>query len=312
MKQNKYKLIWSLLLITSVVFGQKQSKKLSDSFKVSKDVLVEINTRHSDVRVETWNKNTVDIKGVWEIDGMTKEEANKYFEGWEFEALGNKNKVVITSRSSNNSYFHNDVFDDMDFDFDFDIESIAHIGEMFNGDYFSDLPSAPAITPLPPKSPLPPFPAPVVDQLKQIEFDYDAYLKNKDSYMKEFEKQQQVWAKEFEDKFEPQMKAYQKQMEEWQKKMEPQMKAYEEKMKQWEKEVAPKMKEYEKKMEKKLKIMEKEMEEKYALKMKDKESKMSKYQIKKRLLIKVPNGATLQVDSRYGKVTIPGHIKTIN
>ena len=313
MKTIKRNFIWGILLCSVVVFGQKQTKKVNDSFKVNKDVLVEINTRHFDVTVETWNKNTVDIKGVWEIEGMTKEEANQYFEGWDFEALGNKNKVVITSKSSNNYHYHSDVFDD--FDFDFDIESITHLGEMFNGDYYSELSSISpmlGVIPLPPMSPLPPFPSPSVDHLKQIEFDYDAYLEDKESYIKEFEKQQQAWAKEFENQFEPQMKAYEKQMEEWQKKMEPQMKVYEEKIKKWEKEVEPKMKEYEKKMEKKLKIMEKEMEQKYALKMKEKESKMSKYKIKKKLLIKVPNGATLQVDSHYGKITIPDHIKTIN
>ena len=319
MKINKYNFIWSIVLCTTVVFGQKQSKKISESFKVNKDVLVEIDTRHSDVTVETWNKNVVDIQGVWEIDGMTKEEATKYFKGWDFEALGNKNKVVITSRSSNNYYYHSDVFDDFDFDFDFDMESITHIGEMFNGDFYSELPPMPVMTPMPPMAPMPPFPAPVVGHLKEMEFDYDAYQKDKDGYMKKFEKRQKEWEKEFEDKFAPQMEAYEKRMEEWQKKIEPQMKAYEKKLNQWEKEIAPQMKEYEKKaevqakkMEKKLKQMEKEMEVKYAKKMKEKESKMSNYKIKKRLVIKVPSGATLKVDSRYGKISIPKGLKTVN
>ena len=317
MKARKFSLIWSILLITTIAFGQKQSKKISESFKVNKDVLVEINSRNTNVTVETWNKNIVEIKGIWEMDGITKEEANQYFEGWEFEALGNKNKVVITSKSSNDHYFHSDVFDnfDFDFDFDYDLESISHFGEMFNGDYYSKLPSMPpmpAIKPMPPMSPLPPFPGLVIDHIRQIEFDYDAYMEDKESYMKKFEKQQQAWAKEFEDKFEPQMKAYQKQMEEWQKKIEPQMKVYKEKMKQWEKEVEPQMKEYERKMEKKLETIEKEMEEKYALKMKEKEDKMAMNNIKKSLTIKVPAGTTLKVNSRHGKLTIPNHIKTIN
>ena len=313
MKQNKHKIFWSILLITTVVFGQQQSKKQSESFNVNNDVLVEINTRHSDVMVETWNRNKVDIQGIWEIDGMTKEEADQYFKDWKFEALGNKNKVIITSKSSNNNHYHSDVFDD--FDFEFDLESISHLGEMFNGDYFSELssmPPMPAVIPLPPMSPLPPMPAPFIEHFKQLEFDYEAYQKDKEGYMKKFEKQQLDWEKEYEEKLEPKMRAYEKQIEEWEKKMEPQMKAYEEKMKQWEKEVEPKMKEYEKKMEKKLKVIEKEMEEKYALKIKEKESKMSKYKIKKKLLIKVPKEATLQVDSRYGKITLPDHIKTIN
>jgi len=30
------------------------------------------------------------------------------------------------------------------------------------------------------------------------------------------------------------------------------------------------------------------------------------------LAIKVPSGATLKVDSRYGKITLPNGIKTVN
>lgn len=321
MKINKHNIIWSILLCTTVVIGQKQTKNFNESFKVNKDVLVEINARHSDVTVETWNKNTVSIQGVWEIEGMTKEEADKFFKEWKFEALGNKNKVVITSKSSGNRYYsHSVVFDDMDFDFD--MESISHIGGMFDGDFYSELPPMPPLpvmSPMPPIGPLPPFPAPAIGHLTELKFDYEAYQKDKEGYMKDFEKRQEAWEKEFEEKFEPQMEAYEKQMEEWQKKMAPQMKAYEEKMKDWEKEYAPKMRVYErkmevqsKKMEKKMQQMEKEMEVKYAKKMKEREVKMSKYIIKKRLLIKVPSGATLKVDSRYGKITLPDGIKTMN
>jgi len=316
MKVNRYNIIWIALLFSSVVLGQKQSKTINESFNVNKDVLVEIDARHSDVTVETWNKNLVDIQGVWEVEGMTKEEASKYFKSWDFEALGNKNKVVITSKSSNNYYYSSDVFDDFDFDFDFD--SIAYIGEMFDGDYFSELTPIPVLTPLPPIAPLPTLPAPFIGHLKHVEFDYEAYQKDKEGYMKKFEKSQQEWEKEFEENFEPQMKAYEKQMEEWEKKMEPKMKAYEDKLKKWEKEVEPKMKEYEKKaeihakkMEKKLKQMEVEMQQKYEKKIKDKKAKMSTYKIKKKLIIKVPKNATLKTNARYGNITIPDNIKTI-
>ncbi len=254
MRVKRYNIIWSVLLFTSFVFSQKQSKKISENFVVNADALVEIDTRHSDVTVETWNKNIVDIQGVWEIDGMTKEEALNYFKGWKFEALGNKNKVVITSRSTNN-YYHSNVFDD--FDFNFDIDSISYLGEMFNGDWYSDIPPMPvmppmpAMTAMPPMAALPPMPAPFIGHLDQIEFDYEAYQKDKEGYLKKFEKRQEEWKKEFEEKIEPEMIVYEEQMKEWQKKMEPQMKAYEKKMEKWEKEVAPQMEEYEKKIERK-------------------------------------------------------------
>lgn len=315
MKTIRYNIIWILLLNTSVFFGQKQAKTINESFRVNNNVLVEIDTRHSDVIVETWNKNVVSIKGLWEVEGMTKQEATKYFEGWDFEALGNKDKVVINSRSSRNYYSHYDVFDDMDFDFD----SISHMGELFNGNYYSELPSIPAMSPMPPMPPMPPFSEPNFENLNEIDFDYEAYQNDKEAYMKEFKIRQEAWKNEFEEKYEPQMKAYKEKIKQWEKEMEPQMKAYEKKMKQWEKEVEPQMKAYEKKMEaraekieKKMKKMEFEMQEKYAQKIKEKEAKMSKYSIKKSLVIKVPKGATLKVDANHGKIKIPNGINVIN
>ncbi|MEN8125523.1 MAG: hypothetical protein ABFR32_10375 [Bacteroidota bacterium] len=317
MKTIKYNIIWIILLSTSVVFGQKQTKKFNESFKVNKDVLVEIDSRHSDVLVETWNKNIVSIEGLWEVEGMTKEEATKYFEGWDFEALGNKEKVVINSRSSSNYYSHYDVFDNMEFDFDFD--SISYLGELFNGNYYSELPPLPSMSPLPPMPPMPPFRMPAIEHLPKIGFDYEAYQKNEESYMKEFKIQQEAWKKEFKEKYEPQMKAYEKKMEQWEKKVEPQMKAYEKKMEQWEKKVEPQLKAYEKKMEAqakkmemKMRKMEYEIQEKYAQKLKVKEAKISKYKIKKSLVIKVPKGAKLKVGKHYGKITLPNDIKILN
>ena len=66
MKVNKHNFIWTLILCTTIVFGQKQTKKINESFKVNNDVLVEIDTRHTDVTVEIWNKNEVSILGSWE------------------------------------------------------------------------------------------------------------------------------------------------------------------------------------------------------------------------------------------------------
>ncbi len=190
MKAKKHNLIWIVLLSTTIVFGQKQHKKIQESFTVNPDVVVEIKTTHTDVTIETWDKNVVAINAVWEIKGDTKEDHDKDAALWDFEALGNNNKVVITSKPADNYFFHSDVFDNMDLgfdmDFDFDIESISHLGEIFKGDYYSDLPPMP---------PLPAVPAPFIAQISEIEFDYEAYEKDKEGYMKEFQKQQEEWQK---------------------------------------------------------------------------------------------------------------------
>jgi len=302
MKVYKHKFMITLLLSATVAFGQKQAKKIDESFTVNTDVIVEIKAINTDISVETWNNNIVAISGVWQEEGLTKEEIENDTKLWNFEALGNKSKVVITSKPAGNYYFSSEVFEDIDIDFD--IESFAFIGELHNGDYFSDLPSMP---------PIPDFPESFIEHLTEIEFDHDAYLKDKEGYMKEFQKRQEAWEDEFEKKLEPQMKAYEESVKKWEKEVEPQMKAYEEKLKKWEKNVEPQMKAQEKKLEEKMEKMEKEMEAKYSEKMEAKNAELSdKFKIKKKLVIKVPKGATLKVDTHHGKISLPKGIKTIN
>ena len=101
MKTYKYKLLSLFLVIAFSVQAQKFDKKITESFKVNSDVELVINTAHTDVSIETWNKNTVSIEAVMEVEGVSKKEANKILDQWKFEALENKDKVKVTSKSSN-------------------------------------------------------------------------------------------------------------------------------------------------------------------------------------------------------------------
>lgn len=122
MKHKSYKYIFTLIAIgfLGTAFAQKFDKKLTENFTTNKDVEVAINASNTDINVTTWDKNEVQIEAFIEIEGISKEEAEKYFKNWEFEALGNKKKVQITSKGNNAFNFKNDFvfFDDMNFDFE--------------------------------------------------------------------------------------------------------------------------------------------------------------------------------------------------
>ena len=127
-------------------FGQKFDKTFTDSFNVQKDVEVEINAAHCDINVTTWNKNQVQVKAYIEIEGLSKDEAEKYFKNWDFEALGNTSKVRISAQGNNKFHLKNDfvfftdqnfvmpdidvenfdavVLPNMDFNFDFDFKDV--------------------------------------------------------------------------------------------------------------------------------------------------------------------------------------------
>lgn len=130
MKHKSYKYIITLMAIGFLgnTFAQKFEKKFTENFKTNKDVEIAINASNTDINVTTWINNEVQIDAFIEIEGIDKIEAEKYFNNWEFEALGNSKKVKITSKGSKGFSFKNDFvfFDNMDFD--------IHIPEMdFSG-----------------------------------------------------------------------------------------------------------------------------------------------------------------------------------
>lgn len=125
MKYKLYKPIVTLIAICflGTTFAQKFDKKFTEKFKVNKDVEVAINASNTEINVSTWSKNEVQVQAFIEVEGLSKEEAEKYFKNWNFEALGNKSKVKITSQGNNSLGLRNDfiIFNDTDFNFS-DIE----------------------------------------------------------------------------------------------------------------------------------------------------------------------------------------------
>ena len=118
MKLKTYKVVGFLFtaFFISSLHAQKFDKKFSESFKVNKDVVLAINATNADINVTTWNRNEVAINAVITVEGLSKKEAQKFLKSWEFEALGNKNKVQV---NANANRFLNYGKNDFKFDFDF-------------------------------------------------------------------------------------------------------------------------------------------------------------------------------------------------
>lgn len=134
MRHKSYKKIITFLTICCLgtTFAQKFDKKFSENFKTNKDVEIHINAYHTDINVTSWSKNEVQVNAIIEVEGVEKEIAEKYFKNWQFDALGNTRKVEINSKGNNSFNFKNDfvIFDNMDFDFkmpDIDLSGIDAI-----------------------------------------------------------------------------------------------------------------------------------------------------------------------------------------
>jgi hypothetical protein len=199
---NRFTTIASRQFIVVLVFlgsticstAQKQTKTYTESFNVGKDAVLDINTSYSDIEFETWNQDKVMVTATFELEGATEEEAKEYYNSTPIEIMGNSKKVSITSKSQRMGLFPSREFNFDIGDFDMDIPEVsAFMVEM------------PEIGPLPEMLEMPPLP-----MTRAFRFDYDAYKKDGEVYIKK-------WQKNFEKSFD---KKHQKRLEEWGEKME--------------------------------------------------------------------------------------------
>ncbi|MDH7444443.1 hypothetical protein [Aquimarina sp. 2201CG14-23] len=103
----KITLIYKLNFITlSVVcfaglFAQDKQHKLSEKFVVNNDVIINLNTSHTQVVFETWNKNSVEIEAYIEGENITEENKERLLHNWRIEAIGNSREITLNSITGN-------------------------------------------------------------------------------------------------------------------------------------------------------------------------------------------------------------------
>lgn len=281
-------------------YGQKESKNYSERFTVNKDVTIDLNTSHTDVVLETWDKNEVAVEGLIEVEGVTKEEAEKYFKNWGFEALGNSGRVTVQTKPgswlSGGRGMEVLAPGDVDFEFDFEFPDLPDVEPIIS--------EWDEITPLP-SVPFEPFP--------DISFDYEAYKKDGDKYLDK-------WKKEFHKNFD---KDFKSKLEGWKKEVEAHKEAHKdgvEKQRRIIKIERDKMlKGHEKMRDEHKKMMGKARVFSHTPKAPGKasvyyfrsgdEDKNAK--VKKVITIKMPKGAKLNINVRHGEVKLAENIKDI-
>lgn len=194
-RQTPFKAIVLLLcLITIGAFGQKQTKTFNETFTVANESVLDINTSHTDIEFETWNKDQLVIEATIELEGATAEEAKDYFKNSGFEILGNSKKVTIKTGAENTWFFGHAVGDAQNLVFE--IPEMPEIPEMesfifdFDFEGLQDMPEFP--------------------MNKAVEFDHEAFEKDGEKYLKK-------WQKDFVKGYD---KEHIKELEEWGKRME--------------------------------------------------------------------------------------------
>ena len=288
------------LILTITACAQTQRKTYKESFNVNEDVTIDINTSYTDIVFETWNKDRVDIEATIEVEGVSEEEAEEYFERWGFSAKGNSREIDINANSNTRFAWKGDKViitgaPDVDWnvvapDLTIDIREIE-----------------PFIVEIPPLPPMPPMPP------TEMNFDYDRYKKYGDDYLEE-------WSKNFEKNFgeewkeammkwqkevEALQKEREKTQEEHEKMREERMKAREEMLKARE-EAIKEREEARREMREERKRMREEKRNFYIYSQEN-----SNLKTKKAVKITMPKGAKLRMNVRHGEVKLSDNLKDI-
>jgi len=175
-----------LFLTLNIVFSiNAQREKHKEEFLVKPDVVIDVNTRHSDIEIETWNKNKVVVEAFLIIEGeeITDEVYNDFYKKWDFEVTGNSKKITIKSRANSIIDIHAFDFDDINYEeIEFPLAnfSIGSLDVLDSLDFIEP--------PMPPELPvLPEMPEVFIDYLPS-EFNFDEYKKDK-SYLERWKKE---------------------------------------------------------------------------------------------------------------------------
>ena len=284
MKKIQYKPMIAMLLLTGLMSAQEFKTPVSQ-FQVDNQATVSIEASYTEIEIEEWNKNRVEVQGVMHVEGMSESEARAIFDAWHIEVENTGNEVYIEAKSSRfgNDYFfiHNDKYLG---NVVIDIPDVsAHILEALDSVHFV----LPEITE---------FPGIDYDfdfdmdlDYESLNFDYEAF-KEDSKYLKEWQarnKEQLKRLKEELSKSQAKMLAKQKEME------KKEMIALQDR---------EKAEKYARQAEKEAKEVAKAMQERQFEIQKIIE-KRQKIKVKRTLKVKMPKNAKLEMDVDYCKIT---------
>lgn len=330
MRIQQYKIIFIVFVLATFSAGAQKTKLLIQEFKVKPNVVIDVNTRYTDIEIETWNKNEVLVEARMKVSGekVTEEIEDSYYDKWKFDATGNTDKIKIISRTNSIDINLLDLDRNIDLLYN-QIEipdvSIAGLDILDSMDFeLPELPELPEIV-LPELPPLPPMPR---------EFDFDAYKKDK-SYLERWKKENKDvlgnkpkvsvrgksiiiksdtkngyynwnYSNDDEEKveeLEKRMKAYKKRQEEYKQRQ----KEYQQRMKERLEANRKRVKASKKRNEaRKLALIKrKEAHEKRRKEMQVLLKNRSNYKVKRVIKIRAPKDAKFNMNVKYGSMSFP-------
>lgn len=207
-----------LCLMTTVGYAQKKLTKSSQSIKVNKDVVIDLNTSYVEIEIDTWNKGVVEVEAYIESDKLSDEELKEVLKAWQLDIDASSDRVAISSSRGPSIAFYSDGnYDELLRDLEIELADIPEFPEMPEVMVVPEMPNMPEIPEMPEFPELPELP----EGVKTITFDYDRYQSEGEAYLaewskryekeggEELQKEMEAWARKFGES------NYQKEMEKW-------------------------------------------------------------------------------------------------
>jgi len=325
LKVYKYSIIGLFVLSSSMLFAQK---KYVESFKASDDIVISVNTSHTNVVFETWNKNKIEVEAFIKGDELSAKEKQEIFDHWKFNVIGNSKEVIITSNAGNSWNNINTSFNFEGLDV---LEGLEGLDVLKNLNIDIIVPEIPEFKNFPrwPFSDTDPniksgdsYKRYNFNHMNNVSFDGDEYKKNKKAYVaklnkknktnvsvqevdnwledvdnwsEEFEAVMEDWGenfgKEFEMKFGPE---FEEKMEKWGEEFG---EKFGEKMEKWGEEFGEKMEKWGEKFEEEMSIWE-EQNGNNGPHFEDNSKAV------KTIIIRMPKGTKTDVNVRHGELKI--------
>ncbi|HER40037.1 MAG TPA: hypothetical protein ENO10_02340, partial [Salinimicrobium catena] len=283
-----------VVLLLCCTAAMAQTKKLDKNFKTSSNVSLNVDATHTNVVVEQWDRNEVQVEAFLDMPKASQEELNKALKDWKLDLNGSAGEVTVRSTGGVVGYQNIDMAALN--------EPLSKLPEMMAPlqQMIGPLLESISGNPLPPK---------FYESMGDINFDYEAYRKDGDKYLEEFEKKMEKnFGEDFEKSMEEWAAKFEKDQEKMSKKLEKDMEA-------WGEEFGKSMEawgeEFGKNMEAWAANLEKEVEEKYG------DSKGNVIVInrgsraQKTLKIKMPKNGQLKLNVRHGDVKLNGQVKNV-
>jgi hypothetical protein len=296
-----------MILLAGLGFSITQAQEFKtpvSEFPVADQAKVIIDASYTEIEIEEWNKNRIEVHGVMQVEGLSASEAKNIFDSWEIETAKRGNTVEITANSDSfgNEFFfiHNDKYLG---NVVVDIPEIsAHVLEALDSIHvvlpeISDFPDIEYN-----------FDFSTNLDYESLSFDYDEF-KNNSEYLKQWQERN----KEQLERLKKELKESHLEMAEKYKETEKQIIVIQEEARaRAEREIEMQAKEIErqvKQAEKQAQIAEKEAREveKEVMKRQSEIQKIleerQKIKVKRILKVKMPKNAKLEMDVDYCKIT---------